>query len=362
MLQLSPCIIRSAQEISSASNRIIRAVDDMSNNVSLHGQVNIKIIQPSLAVEIWEQARPNVTGLEFIQLNKTSIGNSSLNTLNTAPTNINRVDTAIYIDPKVLQDSTSRLAMHVYYENKMFDDTTGRYETISRVVAARLSKNGKPIANLEDGTVTAIFMPFKEYTDVVCGHWNYTKNENAGGWSTEGCVHSVDAGRHICTCNHLTNFAILIDLQPDHSISEDDKLALGIITKIGLLVSIGGLGLTVLSFIIFRNLRKSNGQKTLAYLCIAMLGSAILFLVGIDRTETYIGCIIVSALLHYFILASFMWMLIEGFLQYLRFVKVLGTYIPQFIIKTLIPAWGMPLVPVIVLLSLDYKFYYGGRG
>ncbi|KAL3856069.1 hypothetical protein ACJMK2_015265 [Sinanodonta woodiana] len=210
MLQLSPCIIRSAQEISSASNRIIRAVDDMSNNVSLHGQVNIKIIQPSLAVEIWEQARPNVTGLEFIQLNKTSIGNSSLNTLNTAPTNINRVDAAIYIDPKVLQDSTSRLAMHVYYENKMFDDTTGRYETISRVVAARLSKNGKPIANLEDGTVTAIFMPFKEYTDVVCGHWNYTKNENAGGWSTEGCVHSVDAGRHICTCNHLTNFAILI--------------------------------------------------------------------------------------------------------------------------------------------------------
>jgi len=49
-------------------------------------------------------------------------------------------------------------------------------------------------------------------------------------------------------------------------------------------------------------------------------------------------------LLHYFILASFMWMLVEGILQYLRFVKVLGTYIPNFMIKTMIPAWGKQMI------------------
>ncbi|KAL3856102.1 hypothetical protein ACJMK2_015297 [Sinanodonta woodiana] len=362
MMELDPVIIQSAQKISSASNRILRAVDDLTKNTDLLGRNYKRIVQPYVAAEIWEQTQPSMIGLELIQGNWQRIENGSLNTLKTAPDNLQKTDAAIYIDPELVQGFTSRLAMHVYWGNLMFADNSGRYETVSRVAAARLSRNGKPIVDLGNKTVTAIFMPFKEHADIVCGHWNYTGNENAGGWSTEGCVHSVDAGRHICTCNHLTNFAVLIDLQPDQSLSEADKLALGIITKIGLGLSVAGLGLTILTFLIFRNLRKGRGQKTLVCLCFAMMGSAILFLVGIDRTETYGGCITVSVLLHYFILASFMWMLIEGIVQYLRFVKVLGTYIPKFMIKTSIPAWGTPLIPVIVLLAVDYNLYYGGRG
>ncbi|KAK3607732.1 hypothetical protein CHS0354_040642 [Potamilus streckersoni] len=362
MLELDPGVVHSAQKISSAANRILRAVDDLTKNTDLLGQNSRRIVQPYVAAEIWEQTQTNIIGLELIQGNWKQIENGSLNTLKTAPSNLQKIDAAIYIDPELVQGSTSRLAMQVYWDNKMFADTSGRYETISRVAAVRLSINRKPIVDLGNKTVTAIFLPYKEHVNIVCGYWNYTGNENAGGWSTEGCLHSVNSGRHICTCNHLTNFAVLIDLQPDRSISEADKLALGVITKIGLGLSIVGLGLTILSFLIFRNLRKGRGQKTLVCLCFAMLGSAILFLVGIDRTETYGGCITVSVLLHYFILASFMWMLMEGMLQYLRFVKVLGTYIPKFMIKTSIPAWGMPLIPVIVLLAVDYNLYYGGRG
>ena len=40
----------------------------------------------------------------------------------------------------------------------------------------------------------------------------------------------------------------------------------------------------------------------------------------------------------------------EGILQYLRFVKVLGTYVPHFILKTAVAAWGE--------LTLLYSFYY----
>lgn len=75
-------------------------------------------------------------------------------------------------------------------------------------------------------------------------------------------------------------------------------------------------------------------------LSVSMLCSAIIFLVGMDKTSNRAGCIAVAVLLHYFILVSFMWMLVEGVLQYLRFVKVLGTYIPNFLIKSSIPAWG----------------------
>jgi len=93
----------------------------------------------------------------------------------------------------------------------------------------------------------------------------------------------------------------------------------------------------------------------LVNLSVAMLCSSILFLVGIERVESYGGCIVVSVLLHYFILVSFMWMLVEGVLQYLRFVKVLGTYIPKFMIKSMIPAWGKCKCSEIRLYRYTFK-------
>ena len=44
----------------------------------------------------------------------------------------------------------------------------------------------------------------------------------------------------------------------------------------------------------------------------------------------------------------------EGIVQYLRFVKVVGTYIPHFILKTAVPAWGE--------LKLLYSFHYRIKG
>ena len=99
-------------------------------------------------------------------------------------------------------------------------------------------------------------------------------------------------------------------------------------------------GTSRLKYVFFRHLRNGRGQQLLVMLSVSMLCSAIIFLVGMDKTSNRGGCIAVAVLLHYFILVSFMWMLVEGVLQYLRFVKVLGTYIPKFLIKSTIPAWG----------------------
>ena len=75
-------------------------------------------------------------------------------------------------------------------------------------------------------------------------------------------------------------------------------------------------------------------------MALAMLASWIIFLAGFTRVESHVGCLAVAALLHYFILASFMWMLMEGVLQYLLFVKVLGNDFDNYMLKTALPAWG----------------------
>lgn len=110
------------------------------------------------------------------------------------------------------------------------------------------------------------------------------------------------------------------------------------------------------TFFIDRKLRKGRAQQTLFNLALAMLCSWVIFLVGIKQTYHFIGCLIVAILLHYFILASFMWMLMEAFLQYLTFVKVLGTYVTRYTLKSVIAACGESALLSLSTLYLKWSF------
>lgn len=104
-----------------------------------------------------------------------------------------------------------------------------------------------------------------------------------------------------------------------------------------------------------RKLRKGRAQQTLFNLALSMLCSWVIFLIGIKQTYHFIGCLIVAILLHYFILASFMWMLMEAFLQYLTFVKVLGTYVTRYTLKSVIAAWGEKNIYIDISLKQEKK-------
>lgn len=66
-----------------------------------------------------------------------------------------------------------------------------------------------------------------------------------------------------------------------------------------------------------------------------------MFLVGIERSRVGpIGCYVVAVLLHYFILAAFLWMLIEAHFMYLAFVKVWSQHGEHELLKCSLIAWG----------------------
>ena len=72
-----------------------------------------------------------------------------------------------------------------------------------------------------------------------------------GAWSNEGCKVS-EAQEHegflICECNHLTNFALLMDV----SHTRHDSFALSIVTWIGCIISIVGLAITIITHLYFK--------------------------------------------------------------------------------------------------------------
>ncbi|XP_070188437.1 adhesion G protein-coupled receptor E5-like [Littorina saxatilis] len=94
-----------------------------------------------------------------------------------------------------------------------------------------------------------------------------------------------------------------------------------------------------------------------------MLLSWIVFLGGFARRVhgNHVSCLAVAALLHYLILASFMWMLMEGVLAYLMLVKVFDASYSRFMVKAALFAWGLPIVPVAGVIAIDHELYHGGE-
>lgn len=90
----------------------------------------------------------------------------------------------------------------------------------------------------------------------------------------------------------------------------------------------------------FRELRKGPWPKVMLNLAVALLCFEVIVLAGIERTSNKGSCIAVAVLLHYFLLVSFAWMLVDAVLQYMIFVSNTRSYEERFMLKTALPAWS----------------------
>lgn len=91
-------------------------------------------------------------------------------------------------------------------------------------------------------------------------------------------------------------------------------------------------------------------------LCTCLLVAEIVFVAGITQTSQRVVCGVVAGLLHYFFLAAFLWMFVEGFQLYVMLIEVfdseksrLGWYY--------VLAYGAPAVVVTVAACVDPTSY-----
>lgn len=76
-------------------------------------------------------------------------------------------------------------------------------------------------------------------------------------------------------------------------------------------------------------------------LSLSLLALLIVFLAGAERTSPRAGCQVVAGLLHYFILATFLWMGIEAASLYRSFIKVFKSGSEtRFIVRASVVGWG----------------------
>ncbi|XP_043388629.1 adhesion G protein-coupled receptor E5 isoform X34 [Chelonia mydas] len=146
----------------------------------------------------------------------------------------------------------------------------------------------------------------------LCAYWNTSTRR----WGTRGCnLQKLNATTTHCQCSHLTSFAVLM------AFYELEDWTLDIITKVGLVISLLCLLLSIVTFLFCRALK---GPRTTIHLhlCLALFIAYAVFLTGSSSTGNRVVCGVVAGLLHYFFLAAFCWMCLEGAELYLLVVQV----------------------------------------
>uniref|UniRef100_A0A3Q0RJ53 Adhesion G protein-coupled receptor G3 n=1 Tax=Amphilophus citrinellus TaxID=61819 RepID=A0A3Q0RJ53_AMPCI len=182
-------------------------------------------------------------------------------------------------------------------------------------------------------------------------HDKEVKRHEKGYWSIEGCETTKTAEEFICSCNHLSFFAVLV-------VRPLPTATLSYITY-------AGSGLSALfTFIINIRLRwrpeKAVGlhmQLTGAMLClhVAFLLSSLL----VQRLkEDSSFCLVLGLFLHWSLLATLTWTALEGFHLYLLLVRVFNIYVRRYLLKLSLVGWGVPtLVAAICGISGVYGKY-----
>ncbi|XP_055003886.1 adhesion G protein-coupled receptor E1, partial [Boleophthalmus pectinirostris] len=180
-----------------------------------------------------------------------------------------------------------------------------------------------------------------------CVFWN--SSMNGGAWSTHGCkVNESNPKYTVCSCNHLSSFAVLMALY------EVDKFELELITWIGLSLSLVCLFICILTFGLIRAIQ-SQRTKIHLHLSISLFLAFAIFLIGISRTENRVGCAVVAGLLHFFFLASFCWMCLEGIQLFRMVVLVFNTSFRT--VYLMAAGYGVPAVIVSISALANVKGY-----
>ncbi|XP_026709439.1 adhesion G protein-coupled receptor L2 isoform X10 [Athene noctua] len=242
---------------------------------------------------------------------------------------------------------------------KLGSDFAGRNSTIavnSHVIAASINKESSRVYLTDPVHFTLEHIDPDNYFNANCSFWNYSERTMMGYWSTQGCK-LVDTNKThtTCACSHLTNFAILMAHREIVYKDGVHELLLTVITWVGIVISLVCLAICIFTFCFFRGLQ-SDRNTIHKNLCINLFIAEFIFLIGIDKTEYKIACPIFAGLLHFFFLAAFAWMCLEGVQLYLMLVEVFES---EYSRKKYyyVAGYLFPATVVGVSAAIDYKSY-----
>ncbi|KAL6097563.1 adgrg2 [Pungitius sinensis] len=349
--------------VSASANRLIRLVDNLGIKLVVSGDTEI-LSAGSLVLAVKRVDGTNfpVTSVDIFNTDNVQLRGLSRSRSKRSASSLGSVFLPSSLTNGLSleqQKEANRVQFNFYTKSVFFQDASLDNQTlVSPVLAASVANLS--ISNLRENIQFTIrnIDPMQENYTASCVFWQSTGG--TGFWSTAGCfVVNATAEETTCSCNHLTSFAILLDLSRDVLIDRQQAQILTFITYIGCGISTIFLSLTLLTYLSFEKLLRDIPAKILVQLCLSLLLLNLVFLLdGWLALYPATGlCISTAFFLHYFLLTSFTWAGLEALHMYLSIVRVFNPYFSNYMLKFSLMGWGIPLLVVIVVISVNKDNY-----
>ncbi|XP_065902434.1 adhesion G protein-coupled receptor L4-like [Dysidea avara] len=250
----------------------------------------------------------------------------------------------------------------------------------SVIISIQISNDSQTRTDLGDEPVTLVFnIGMEENTTRFrphCAFFDFSNLSNQSGrFSVDGIAVITRNSTYVqCASNHLTSFAVLVDVSGQHFdayiwdpclLCRHNAEAVGGTEGLTLTLAMDKYGKIVSTrhkeFSIFP-IRESIFNHVQHFihlnLCIALLLGLITFVSGIEIASKYRAiCLIVAILLHYFFMATFSWMLCEGILLFisLQYLFYEGAFLSRKFFFLI--GWGLPIPIVIASAAISHDKY-----
>jgi len=383
-------VVKDAQKDNNASARLMKAVEKFADNIPLGQNETTKIFsKKNLAIgitEITAKAQQDLETSGFVIKGNIGGGKTSVEMIKEknepveAPAKVADLKlpgplfkVAKRIRAKSNATDALRVTTLLYDNAKLFSSestsgTNASKKINSKVLAVGIK--GIKLENLtEEERVRSEFRVQLESQGLdLCVYWEEIERE----WSQRGCRYdgksATDNKIGKCSCNHMTNFALLLDVtQKPTAPPEGIKEMLKYFTYIGCGLSLAGLTITLLTLCFFKKVRQKPPQKIIMGVCISLILALIAFLVASQHTLRFneengvltpaspVVCLVSSVAIHYFVVCSFLWMAMQSYYLYLSCVKVMNVRSPNILKWMALISFGIPLVIVAIVLGVQNK-------
>uniref|UniRef100_A0A8C5N1A1 Cadherin EGF LAG seven-pass G-type receptor 3 n=1 Tax=Leptobrachium leishanense TaxID=445787 RepID=A0A8C5N1A1_9ANUR len=190
----------------------------------------------------------------------------------------------------------------------------------------------------------------------ICVQWNQSAHsEPPGSWTARDCDLVYRNSTHVrCQCSQFGSFGVLMDGSHREQL-EGDLETLAIVTYTSLSISLAAL-LATFCILTFLKGLKSNTRGIHCNIAIALFLSELLYLSGINRTESEFLCTVIAILLHYFFLSTFAWLFVDGLHIYRMQTEVRNINFGAMRFYYAI-GWGVPAIITGLAVGLDPEGY-----
>ncbi|PRD31550.1 UNVERIFIED_CONTAM: Adhesion G protein-coupled receptor L3 [Trichonephila clavipes] len=220
----------------------------------------------------------------------------------------------------------------------------------SKVIAASIGKPGMTKLS-EPVIITFRHLEEENMTNPMCVFWDFDIRE----WSNAGCwVQASNTTHTSCACNHLTNFAVIMEVADVKEIPAPQDV-LHVTITVGCGICIICLVVAIIPIFLLRSL---TGDSVTVHrnLFMCLLLTEIVLIAGIEQTWAPVLCAILAALLDYLLMATICWAFLECFQLYVELADISQPQKSRWVWYYAL-AYSVPAVIVSVAAVVDCKSY-----